>query len=136
MGRCPMTDTGWPGAIPPADRLLDRAAPDRAPHMRSLLHALAALGCTVTAPDGVRDTYVNINRPPHAPGRARLASLHAQTGRVEFQRNAWDVVSDHGLVALFNHVPKGNKASIPMTGQETVSAALTVGKAILAGRSR
>src|SRR4051794_8903397 len=106
-----MTDNArWPGATAAAAALLERADPDRAPHMRALLRALAALGCTVEAPDSVRTDYVNVARPRHAASRDRLASMNTRTGRVEFQRNAWDVVVAEGLTnANFRHVPKGNK---------------------------
>jgi hypothetical protein len=103
--------------------------------MRSLLRALAALGCSIEAPPGARDTYVNIARPRPARGRGRLASMHARTGRLEFQGNSWNAAVSTGRAARFDHLAAGNKAAINLLGTSDVEAAVDVARAVLAGRA-
>jgi hypothetical protein len=130
-----VTGDRWPGATPAASDRLDRADPDRAPHMRALLAALEALGSNADAPPAKRTDYVNLSRPARAAGRGRLASMHVRSGRVEFQGNSWDAAVGAGQESQFDHLAAGNKAAINLIGPQQVEAAVTVARAVLAGRA-
>jgi prevent-host-death family protein len=86
-----------------------RPAPAKEPLLRQLLGELEDLGCHISVPGGRhRDDYVNVT--PGA-GRGRIASVHAASGRVEFQNDSWGRVG--GTQTGFVRLAAGNKAAHP-----------------------
>lgn len=56
--------------------------------LRELLGQLEDLGCVLTPPGGThRHDYVNVTPLRQ---RGRIVSIHAASGRAEFQTNSWD----------------------------------------------
>lgn len=106
--------------------------PDAAtePLLRGLLGELEDLGCQVTPPGGVqRNDYVNVT--PRGQ-RGRILSLHAASGRAEFQVDSWDRIGHLG--SRFVRLEAGNKAAHPLAPASDVRAILEAAKIEIAFR--
>ena len=106
-----------PRSLPTVEDLL---RPDAASDalLRQLLAELEDLGCLLTPPGGTgRADYVNVT-PRHQ--RGRILSVHAGTGRAEFQTNSWDRVGH--LSRRFVHLDGGNKAAHPLESASDLCA--------------
>ena len=86
-----------------------------------LLRAVEGLGCRVEIPDGQRDDYVNIRPPATSRRTGRVASVHANSGSVEFQDGSWTRLFSP---AGFRHLAGGDKAARTLDSDADLDAVI------------
>lgn len=114
-------------------RVREKSTPESEPFIRRFIAAAVELGCRPEVPPARRHDYLNIAPPPRH-GRGRLCSVHATTGRVEFQTSTFTIATEIGLGRRFDRLAAGEKAALTIRSDADLAAALRLATAVLAAR--
>lgn len=87
-----------------------------------VLEAAEAAGCTIEIPEGRRGDYVNIRPPMRSRRRGRIASVHLNSGSVEFQDGSWSRLRES---AGFRRLNAGDKAARTVDSGADVDAVVS-----------